>query len=100
MKNISQKKHILICTSKSCKKKDSEKLFCKLKSKLKKRDLKSSYRPIKVSCLGKCGKGPNIAIWPDGTLYCGIEKDSLNDLIDKHLVSGKVLKKYLSKKAS
>ncbi|MBI1858587.1 MAG: (2Fe-2S) ferredoxin domain-containing protein [Candidatus Melainabacteria bacterium] len=98
MKNIPYKKHVLVCMNETCKMQGSGKIYEKLKARIKELNLKQDYRPTQAICLGICGKGPNIAIWPEGTLYCGFTEDKIEDLIQKHLLRDEVLNELLYKK--
>jgi len=95
--NIPFKKHILVCTNESCKLKGGEDLFFKLKERINELNLKKTYRPSRVICMGLCGKGPNVLVWPEGTTYCNFTEDRIEDLIQKHLLKGEVLEDLLYK---
>lgn len=95
--NIPYKKHVLVCLNETCKSQGSEKIFEKLKARIKELNLKKTYRPSRVICLGLCGKGPNIVVWPEGTVYCGFTEDRIEDLIQKHLLKGEELTDLLYK---
>ena len=95
--NIPYKKHVLVCLNETCKSQGSEKIFEKLKARIKDLNLKKTYRPSRIICLGLCGKGPNIAIWPEGTVYCGFSEDKIEDLIQKHLLKDEELTDLLYK---
>ena len=95
--NIPYERHVLVCTNDTCKMQGSDKVFEKLKARIKELDLKKKYRPSRVICLGLCGKGPNVAIWPEGTVYCGFNESNVEDLIQKHLLSGETLTELLYK---
>ena len=95
--NIPFKKHVLVCTHETCKLNGSEEIFSKLKERIKDLDLKKTYRPSRVICLGLCGKGPNVTIWPEGTTYCGFNKDRVEDLIQNHLLKEEPLEDLLYK---
>lgn len=97
MKNIPYEKHVLVCTHEHCKKLGSEETFLKLKEKIKGLGLKPKYRPSRVICLGKCDKGPNVAVWPEGTMYCGFKENNIDELIEKHLLKEEVLTSLLLK---
>jgi len=97
MHNIPYKKHVLVCINETCKNQGSEKIFERLKTRIKELNLKKTYRPSRVVCLGLCGKGPNICIWPEGTVYCGFVEDKVEDLIQKHLLNGEMLTDLLYK---
>ena len=98
MHNIPYEKQILVCINETCKLQGSMEIFDTLKARIKELDLKKTYRPSRVVCLGLCGKGPNVAVWPEGTVYCGFTKDKIEELIQKHLLHGEILKDVLYKK--
>ena len=97
MHNIPYKKQILVCLNETCKCQGSDKIFEKLKTRIKELNLKKTFRPSRVICLGLCGKGPNVVVWPEGTVYCGFTEDKVEDLIQKHLLGGEVLTDLLYK---
>ena len=95
--NIPYKKQILVCLNETCKCQGSDKIFEKLKARIKELNLKKTYRPSRAICLGLCGKGPNVLVWPEGTVYCGFKEENVEDLIQKHLLGGKELTELLYK---
>ena len=95
MHNIPYKKQILVCINETCKQQGSLEIFEALKERIKELNLKKTYRPSRVVCLGLCGKGPNIVVWPEGTIYCNFPKDKIEDLIQKHLLNGEILEELL-----
>ena len=97
MHNIPYKKHVLVCLNDTCKLQGADKIYEKLKARIKELDLKKEYRPSRVLCVGLCGKGPNIAVWPEGTVYCGFSEDKIEDLIQKHLMKDEILEELLYK---
>lgn len=97
MHNLPYKKHVLVCLNDTCKNQGSDKIYNKLKARIKELNLKKTYRPSRVICLGLCGKGPNLAIWPEGTVYCGFSEDRIEELIQKHLLKDELLSDLLYK---
>ena len=97
MHNLPYKKQVLVCLNETCKCQGADKVFEKLKARIKELDLKKIYRPSRVICLGLCGKGPNVAVWPEGTVYSGFTEDNVEDLIQKHLLGGEILNNLLYK---
>ena len=45
----------------------------------------------KAGCLDRCEEGPVIVIYPQGTWYTYVDKDDIDEIIDQHLVGGKVV---------
>ena len=42
-------------------------------------------RITRTSCLGRCGEGPMVAVYPDGVWYGGVEDDDAEDIVSSHL---------------
>ncbi len=62
--------------------------ICKaIKEEVKKRGLKGKVRALKSGCMDLCEKGPNVMIWPEGTLLSGVTLKDIPTLIDKYLGS-------------
>jgi (2Fe-2S) ferredoxin len=39
-------------------------------------------------CIGPCGAGPNILVYPEGIMYSNVTKADVNEIFDAHLVGG------------
>ncbi|MFB6305315.1 MAG: ferredoxin, partial [Haloferacaceae archaeon] len=39
----------------------------------------------RTSCLGRCGDGPMVAVYPDGVWYGGVDEDDADDIVSSHL---------------
>lgn len=96
-------KHIFICVNRRppedpkgcCADKDSIDFAKKFKEEVKARGLKGRVRVNTTSCLGPCGYGPNMVIYPEDVWYCGLKMHDINEIIDQHLVGNKVVKRLL-----
>lgn len=44
-------------------------------------------------CLERCEEGPVMVIYPEGTWYTYVDTDDIDDIIDTHLVGGKVVER-------
>ncbi len=47
------------------------------------------YRINKASCMGRCGEGPVIAIYPDNVWYTYVDREDIDEIIDEHLLNGR-----------
>jgi (2Fe-2S) ferredoxin len=45
------------------------------------------------SCIGPCGMGPNILVYPEGVLYSNVTKADVAEIFDQHLLGGKVVER-------
>ncbi|MCX7896483.1 MAG: (2Fe-2S) ferredoxin domain-containing protein [Rhodocyclaceae bacterium] len=44
-----------------------------------------------AGCLGPCGIGPNVLVYPDGVLYANVSKQDVKEIFDEHLLGGRPL---------
>lgn len=40
-------------------------------------------------CLGPCGQGPNVLVYPEGVFYANVGKEDVAAIFDEHLLGGK-----------
>ncbi|MCL5267793.1 MAG: (2Fe-2S) ferredoxin domain-containing protein [Bacteroidetes bacterium] len=96
-------RHIFICTNKrkeddpkgSCAQKGSEEIRDIFKKELHARGLKTKVRANKSGCLDVCEHGPNVVIYPEGVWYSHVTKDDVVEIIEKHIIGGKVIERLL-----
>lgn len=74
-------KHIVICTGGRCNAKDrgedgGESIRHDLKSLNREMGNKPTIRVCAVSCLDLCDYGPNMIVWPEGTVYSHLDRES------------------------
>lgn len=46
-----------------------------------------------AGCLNRCEEGPVIVVYPQETWYTYIDRDDIDEIIDSHLVNGKVVER-------
>ena len=44
-------------------------------------------------CLDRCQEGPCIVVYPDDVWYTYVDKHDIDEIIDEHLVKGKVVER-------
>ena len=96
-------KHIFICTNQKpggkqcCANSGGEFFFDYLKSQLKLRDLHGpdKIRVSKSGCLGRCGLGPCLVIYPEGVWYTYTSVADIDEIISTHLIAGESVKRLL-----
>ncbi len=45
----------------------------------------------KAGCLDRCEEGPVMVVYPEGTWYTYFDQGDIDEIIDSHLVNGKVV---------
>lgn len=93
--------HLFICMNQRddgrecCASKGAKAAQKHLKDRTKELKLNRSgdVRVNQSGCLGRCDEGPVIVIYPQGTWYTYIDNEDLDEIIDVHLVGGKIVER-------
>ncbi|MEI7612497.1 MAG: (2Fe-2S) ferredoxin domain-containing protein [Betaproteobacteria bacterium] len=54
---------------------------------------KGKIRVNKTGCLERCDEGPVIVVYPEGIWYHYLDKDDVEEIIQEHLIKGKVVER-------
>lgn len=46
-----------------------------------------------AGCMDRCEDGPLLVVYPEGTWYTYVDTDDIEEIIDSHLVQGKVVER-------
>lgn len=88
---IPYQKQIFVCTNDrhgekpSCGDTQGPAVFKELRRIAKERRLHPAIRVAQATCLGKCGQGTNVMVYPDGVWYKGVTMDDVPALAEKYL---------------
>ncbi|WP_178915681.1 CbiX/SirB N-terminal domain-containing protein [Natronomonas gomsonensis] len=66
-------KHVAVCTNRTCAGDGAATVLERLRQAVRERDVDA--RITRSSCLGQCGDGPNVAVYPDGVWYGEVSPD-------------------------
>ena len=88
-------KHVLICGNADCADAGSITLIATLRRLLKATGREKEIRVTKTSCMGRCGEGPTVAVYPDGVWYRGVKETDAKELIDEHLLSDRLVSRLV-----
>ncbi len=94
-------KHIFICTHqrppnatrRSCGEAHGIEIVDAFKKKLKENKLVYGFRAQKAGCLDICDFGQTVAIYPEGVFYVGVELSDVDEIINEHLLNGRVVER-------
>lgn len=95
------KHHVFFCTNQResgeacCHARGASELRGYAKSRLKALGLsgKGKVRINSAGCLDRCDEGPVLVVYPEGVWYTYVDKDDIDDIIDNHLVGGKIVER-------
>ena len=54
---------------------------------------KGKIRINKAGCLDRCDEGPVLVVYPEGVWYQYVDKDDVEEIIQEHLVHGRVVER-------
>ncbi|WP_123538391.1 CbiX/SirB N-terminal domain-containing protein [Halosimplex salinum] len=77
-------KHVAVCTNQTCAADGAPAVLERLRQAA--RDSEAcDARITRSSCLGRCGEGPMVAVYPDGVWYGGVAADDADRIVSSHL---------------
>jgi len=86
-----KRSQILICGGTGCTSSGSVKLVQELKKELVKHDILDEIEVIQTGCFGLCELGPVVIVYPEGTFYSRVAVEDIAEMVEEHLVKGRVL---------
>ncbi len=82
-------RHVFVCTSgKTCPTQDSKDVFSALRTAVVEAGLKDRVRVNHAGCLGQCGHGPMVVVYPDDVWYGGVRPADAGRIVGEHLQQG------------
>lgn len=88
------KKHVFICTQMrppehprgSCGSKGSAAVFQEFLQQFEKRGLWGNFAVTSSGCIGPCGYGASVLVYPEGVMYGAVSKEDVAAIIEEHLL--------------
>ena len=91
-----REKHILVCNGTGCTSSKSPEILENFKKVIEEKGL-TNVRVIKTGCFGLCAKGPIVIIRPEDTFYAMVKPEDCEEIIQSHIIEGKVVERLLCK---
>ena len=91
-----REKHILVCQGTGCTSSKSPQILENFKKIIKEKGIEN-VRVIKTGCFGLCAKGPIVIIRPEDTFYAMVTPEDCEEIIQSHIIEGKVVDRLLCK---
>lgn len=91
-----REKHILVCQGTGCTSSKSPEILENFKRIIKEKNIQN-VRVIKTGCFGLCAKGPIVIIRPEDTFYAMVKPEDCEEIIESHIMNGKIVERLLCK---
>jgi NADH-quinone oxidoreductase subunit F len=88
--------HLLICTGGGCIASGALDVSEAVRAELAKRDLADEVDVVETGCLGPCVQGPVALVYPDGVFYQNVHVDDVPEIVEEHLLKGRVVERLVS----
>ncbi|MEG2085233.1 MAG: NAD(P)H-dependent oxidoreductase subunit E, partial [Clostridia bacterium] len=89
------KRHVLICGGTGCTSGKSKIIFEEFEKEFKKLDKDYYAKAIMTGCFGLCAKGPIVIVYPEGTFYCHVKPEDVQEIVLSHLVNGNPVERLI-----
>jgi sirohydrochlorin cobaltochelatase len=89
------KKHVLICGNVDCAERGSVSLITALRRLLKAAGSDRDIRVTRTHCMGRCGEGPTVAVYPDGIWYRRVREADAEELVREHLLGDRLVSRLV-----
>ena len=96
-------KHLFICLNQRedgracCQNHNASEIRSYAKQRLKELGLwgKDKIRLSASGCLGRCLQGPSLVVYPDNVWYSYQTSEDIDEIINEHLIKGKIVERLL-----
>ncbi len=92
--------HVLVCGGTGCTSSKSMQIKDRFQEKINEKGLENEVQIVATGCFGLCEEGPIVIIYPEGSFYAKMTLDRVDEIVEEHLVKGRIVKKYLFEEPS
>ena len=87
--------HVLICAGTGCTSSGSAKLFTEFERCIQEAGIDNEVKLVKTGCFGLCAQGPIVVVYPEGSMYCRVTPEDVQEIVSEHLVKGRIVQRLL-----
>ena len=89
--------HVLVCGGTGCTSSHSNEIIDALNANIKEKGLEEEIKVVKTGCFGLCALGPIMIVYPEGCFYSEVTADDVPEIVEEHLLKGRIVKRLLYK---
>ena len=86
---------VLICAGTGCTIGNSGELVTEFQKEIRSFGLENEIEVLRTGCLGLCGVGPNVAIYPDNIIYKSVKVEDVQEIVMEHFYKGRPVQRLM-----
>ncbi|MEA1940352.1 MAG: NAD(P)H-dependent oxidoreductase subunit E, partial [Candidatus Caldatribacteriota bacterium] len=90
---------VLLCYGGACISSGAESVKEVMEEEITKAGLQNEIDVVTTGCMGTCELGPVMVIYPEGIFYQKVKPEDAREIVQEHLLKGRVVKRLFHKKA-
>ena len=90
--------HVLLCYGGACISSNADSVKGAMEKAIAKAGLQNEVDVITTGCMGTCELGPIMVIYPEGVFYQKVKPEDAEEIVQEHLLKGRVVKRLFYKK--
>ena len=87
--------HVLICGGTGCKSAGSKEVQLAFSRAIEAKGLSDEVMVVETGCHGFCEHGPLVIVYPEGTFYCQVKAEDVEEIVESHLFKGRIVGRLL-----
>ena len=87
--------HVLICGGTGCKSAGSKEVQLAFSRAIEAKGLSDEVMVVETGCHGFCEHGPLVIVYPEGTFYCQVKAEDVEEKVESHLFKGRIVERLL-----
>jgi NADP-reducing hydrogenase subunit HndC len=87
--------HVLVCGGTGCTASQSNEIMKQFEKLFADNNIENEVKVVKTGCFGLCEKGPIVVVYPEGATYSRVTPEDVKEIVEEHLVKGRIVKKLL-----
>jgi sirohydrochlorin cobaltochelatase len=89
------KKHVLVCVNADCADRGGLAVLDAFRRRIKAAGRSRDIKVTRTSCMGRCGEGPTVAVYPDGVWYRSVGTNDAFEIVHEHLLNDRLVSRLV-----
>jgi len=87
--------HVMVCGGTGCTSSNSDRIAKCFEEEIANKGLDKEIQVVRTGCFGLCELGPVVVVYPEGVFYSRVKEEYVPEIVEEHLLKGRIVKKYL-----